>query len=58
MLTAAQQHEALRLRNGDRSYANIGIAIGATADEVRDALIPGWRDKPIARGRYAPRAAE
>lgn len=52
-MTAEQIQRARQLRAGDRSYENISIALGCTANEIRDALIPGWREKPIARGRHA-----
>lgn len=47
---------ARQLRAGDWSYASIGAKLGREADEIRDALIPGWREKPIARGRHNRKA--
>lgn len=55
MLSAEDLQQAKRMRAGDWSYASIGAKLGREADEIRDALIPGWREKPIARGRHNPK---
>lgn len=57
MLSTDQLAMAKRLRLGDRSYEAISIATGATVHEIKDVLIPGWRERPIARGRHAAKEA-
>jgi hypothetical protein len=52
-LTPEQHLKARQLRAGDRSYENISIAIGCTVNEIKDALIPGWRETPCRYGRHA-----
>lgn len=54
-LTEKQFQKARRLKAGERSYANIAIAVDSTTEEVKDALVPGWRENPCRNGRYAKR---
>lgn len=56
-LTTAEIGKARRMQAGERSYDNIAIALDTTADEVRDALTPGWREQGCRYGRHAKRAA-
>lgn len=57
MLSADQLAMAKRLRLGDRSYEAISTATGATVHEIKDALIPGWREQGCRHGRHAAKEA-
>ena len=52
-LTPSEHLKARQYQAGGMSYTAIGKKLNKTADDIRDALIPGWRVKRVYYGRYA-----